>query len=111
MSDIATLTSKSQITVPRAVREALGLVPGDQIRFVPAWQGFRLVVVKGGIESMCGVMPSLDGKPVSIEQMNRDIAKMGTRRERRGSAVPREQQPSTVPGEPRHPAVPRGRRR
>jgi antitoxin PrlF len=101
MSDIATLTSKSQITVPRAVREALGLVPGDQIRFVPAWQGFRLVVIKGGIESMCGAMPSPDGKPVSIEQMNRDIAKMGTRREKRGSSVPREQRRSSIPRERR----------
>jgi AbrB family looped-hinge helix DNA binding protein len=82
MSDLATLTSKSQITVPKAVREALGLLPGDQIRFVPAWRGYRLVVIKGGIESMCGAVANPGQRPVSVEEMNRDIAKMGTRRER-----------------------------
>ncbi|MEP6781404.1 MAG: type II toxin-antitoxin system PrlF family antitoxin, partial [Gemmatimonadaceae bacterium] len=30
----STLTSKSQITVPKAVRETLALHPGDRIRFV-----------------------------------------------------------------------------
>jgi antitoxin PrlF len=83
MSDLATLTSKSQITVPKAVREALGLVPGDVIRFVPAWQGYRLVVIKGGIESMCGAIPSPSGQAVPIDSMNREIAAMGSRRERR----------------------------
>ena len=30
----STLTSKSQITVPKAVRESLRLGPGDRLRFV-----------------------------------------------------------------------------
>ena len=29
----ATLTSKGQVTIPKAVREALGLEEGDQVRF------------------------------------------------------------------------------
>ena len=79
----ATLTSKSQITVPKAVREALGVVPGDKIQFVPAWQGFRLVVIKGDITAMCGILKSPRKKAVSIAEMNKAISEMGSRRERR----------------------------
>lgn len=77
----ATLTSKSQITVPKAVREALGIVPGDKIRFVPAWQGYRLVVIKGDITSLRGVLKGRRKKPLTIEEMNATIAQMGSRRE------------------------------
>lgn len=31
---MATVTSKGQITLPKEVREALGLVPGSQVEFV-----------------------------------------------------------------------------
>jgi AbrB family looped-hinge helix DNA binding protein len=38
----ARLTTQGQITVPKAVREALGARPGDEIEFVP--RGDELVV-------------------------------------------------------------------
>jgi AbrB family looped-hinge helix DNA binding protein len=38
----ARLTSQGQITVPKAVRDALGARPGDEIEFVP--RGDELVV-------------------------------------------------------------------
>jgi AbrB family looped-hinge helix DNA binding protein len=74
----ATLTSKSQITVPKAVREALGLVPGDRIQFVPAWQGYRLVVVRGDITAVRGILKGRRRKPLSIAAMNAAIAQMGS---------------------------------
>ena len=77
----ATLTSKSQITVPKAVREALGVEPGDKIRFVPAWQGFRLVVIKGDITAMHGILKGRRKKPLSITEMNAAISEMGSRPE------------------------------
>lgn len=77
----ATLTSKSQITVPKAVREALGVGPGDRIQFVPSWSGFRLVVIKGDITSLRGVLKGRRKKPLSIAGMNRAIAQMGSRSE------------------------------
>ncbi len=35
----ATVTSKGQITVPNALRQALGVSPGDRLRFVQASDG------------------------------------------------------------------------
>lgn len=84
----ATLTSKSQITVPKAVREALGVVPGDKVRFVPGWQGFRLVVIKGDITAMRGVLKGRRGKPLSIGEMNQAISEMGSRTESSSADAP-----------------------
>lgn len=36
------LTSKGQITIPKDVRERLGLKPGDEIDFVEDQSGFRV---------------------------------------------------------------------
>jgi AbrB family looped-hinge helix DNA binding protein len=33
-SGVATLTSKGQLTIPKAIREAMGLQEGDRVRFV-----------------------------------------------------------------------------
>jgi AbrB family looped-hinge helix DNA binding protein len=35
----ATVTSKGQITVPNALRQKLGIAPGDRLRFVEARDG------------------------------------------------------------------------
>ncbi len=77
----ATLTSKCQITLPKAVRKALGVVPGDKIQFVPAWHGYRLVVVKGDVTQLRGMFRGRRKTALSIEDMNRSIAEMGSRRE------------------------------
>jgi AbrB family looped-hinge helix DNA binding protein len=39
---LAKLTSKGQITIPKAVRQQLGLRTGDQIEFVRDNGGFRI---------------------------------------------------------------------
>jgi AbrB family looped-hinge helix DNA binding protein len=36
------MTSKGQVTIPKAVRERLGLRPGDEIEFVEDRRGFRV---------------------------------------------------------------------
>ncbi len=73
----ATLTSKSQLTLPKTVREALGVSPGDKIRFVPARNGFRLVVIKNDLNSMCGFFKGRRKHPLSIAAMNKAISEMG----------------------------------
>lgn len=39
----ATLSSKFQISVPKEVREALGLVPGQKLAFINTGTGMRLI--------------------------------------------------------------------
>lgn len=39
----ATLSSKFQISVPKDVRDALGLVPGQKLAFINTGTGMRLV--------------------------------------------------------------------
>jgi antitoxin PrlF len=36
------VTSKGQVTIPKSVRDALGLRPGDEIEFVKDTLGFRV---------------------------------------------------------------------
>lgn len=38
----ATLTSKGQLTVPKVVRDALGLAAGDRVQFIEHESGFKL---------------------------------------------------------------------
>ena len=77
----ATLTSKSQLTLPKAVREALGVGPGDRISFVPAHNGYRIVALKGDIRSMRGILKGRRATPLSVDEMNAAIAEMGSTRE------------------------------
>jgi antitoxin PrlF len=78
----ATISSKSQITVPKQVREAMGVGAGDKIRFVPARGGFRLVSVRSDLRSLRGFLKGRRAAPLGIEEMNKTIAQMGTRGER-----------------------------
>jgi antitoxin PrlF len=72
----ATLTSKGQITLPKSVRERLGVEAGDRIEFIESEQGFLIVPATRDIRSLKGIVPK-PKKPVSIEEMNQSIAKMG----------------------------------
>lgn len=40
---MAKVTSKLQITLPKAIARRYGIVPGDEIEFVPAGDGIRIV--------------------------------------------------------------------
>lgn len=76
--ETATITSKSQITLPKAVRETLGASAGDRIHFVPARHGYRLVVIKTELKHLAGLLKGRRRGPLSIDAMNNCIAKMGT---------------------------------
>ncbi|HMF67773.1 MAG TPA: AbrB/MazE/SpoVT family DNA-binding domain-containing protein [Phyllobacterium sp.] len=73
----ATLTSKGQITIPSAVRNALGLDTGDRINFIQTADGaFTIVAATLPVTALKGLL----GKPakaVSIEDMNETIAAKG----------------------------------
>ncbi|PTM50849.1 AbrB/MazE/SpoVT family DNA-binding domain-containing protein [Phreatobacter oligotrophus] len=42
-----TVTQKGQVTIPKRVRDALGIVPGSKVEFTPASDG-RIVLTKAG---------------------------------------------------------------
>lgn len=73
----AVLTSKGQITIPLPVRSKLGVEAGDRIEFVELGNGqFGIVAATENISTLKGIV----GKPkvpVTIEDMNRVIAKRG----------------------------------
>jgi antitoxin PrlF len=72
----ATLTSKGQITLPKSVRERLGVEAGDRIEFIESDQGFLILPATRDIRTLKGIVPK-PNNPVSIEDMNRAISKMG----------------------------------
>ena len=71
---IATLTSKGQITLPMAVRTALGLGVGNQVDFVRQGASFVLMPVRSDVAALKGRFAGRVKKPVSIEAMDQAIA-------------------------------------
>ena len=73
----ATLTTKGQITIPADVRNALKVDAGDRVEFVQiAPDRFEFVAANRSVTELKGMF----GKPsksVSIDDMNKAIAKRG----------------------------------
>jgi antitoxin PrlF len=70
----ATLTSKWQITIPAAVREALHVGVGDRIEFVQTADGrFEVVAATREISELKGMVKT--NKVVSLEDMELAIKK------------------------------------
>ncbi len=66
----ARLTSRGRVTIPKSVRERLGLSTGDRVEFVPADDGgFTIVPVTVDIAELKGVLPK-PKRPVTLEEMD-----------------------------------------
>jgi antitoxin PrlF len=73
----ATLTSKGQITIRAAVREALGVDAGDRVEFVEVAPGrYEFIAATRPVTALKGMFGKRR-KPVSIEAMNAAIARRG----------------------------------
>lgn len=60
---MATMTSKGQMTVPRAIRERLRIGPGDRLHFMVNDQGGVVVrPAKGDISSLRGLVAASRSK-------------------------------------------------
>ena len=72
----ATLTSKGQITVPQAVRRALGLHAGTKVDFVPLADGFKVVALHKAeaSSSLKGRFAGRVARAVSVAAMDEAIA-------------------------------------
>ena len=69
----ATVTSKGQITIPKPVRDGLGVESGDRVEFVELERGvYSVVAATRDVRALKGMIPK-PAKPVSVEDMNRAI--------------------------------------
>ena len=66
------VTSKGQTTLPRPVREALSVRPGDRVRYIINGADVRIVPVRP-LARLFGVLRR-DGPAVTLDEMERAIA-------------------------------------
>ncbi|NJD30892.1 MAG: AbrB/MazE/SpoVT family DNA-binding domain-containing protein [Gammaproteobacteria bacterium] len=66
----STLTAKGQITIPREVRQAVGLRAGDRVHYRVLADGTIILRVKNRRVRDLAVKPK-GARHVSVEQMNR----------------------------------------
>lgn len=73
----ATLTSKGQITIPKVVRDLLGLQTGDQVDFLLE-DGSRVVLRAANRDArgLKGLLRRPGRGPVSIRQMDQAIRRL-----------------------------------
>ena len=71
---IAKLTNKGQITIPKTVRQSLGLHPGDKLEFIINKNDevlFKPIVKK--VDDVFGKLHKPDRKSVSVKAMDAAI--------------------------------------
>jgi AbrB family looped-hinge helix DNA binding protein len=77
----ATLSSKGQATIPKAVRDRLQIKSGDRFKFFFHPDGV-IILPKISTARLKGMIPK-PAQPVSLEEMDRAIAEGATERFRR----------------------------
>ena len=71
----ATVTSKGQLTLPKEVRTALGVGPGDRVDFVRMEDGnFAVLAATQSVKSLKGIIPK-PKRTVSLAEMDDAIAR------------------------------------
>ena len=75
------LTSKGQMTVPKAIREHLHLRPGDKVRFFVHPDGTVVLLPKLPITALKGILKT--SQHATISEMNEAIATGATERHHR----------------------------
>ena len=71
----AKLTAKGQITLPREIRDLLGVVPGDQVDFVIEQGGVvRLVSLRRSVRGLAGILAVPGREAPSLEEIDDSIA-------------------------------------
>jgi AbrB family looped-hinge helix DNA binding protein len=68
----ATLTSKGQTTIPKEIRDSLGLKPGDRMTFTLMPDGTVVMRVKAkSVIKLAGFLHKKRRKPLPIERLSR----------------------------------------
>jgi antitoxin PrlF len=74
LTDKFVLTKKSQITLPKQVREFLGVKPGEQITFVIEDNSVKIMPVKSKLEENFGKVKPIQ-KPEDFKQIREFVEK------------------------------------
>ena len=72
------ITARGQTTLPKAVREAMGLKPGDKVRYFLLDGHVQIRKVRP-LSELSGIL-KYDGPPVTLEEMEEAIIAGATRR-------------------------------
>lgn len=76
----AIVTSKGQITIPKPVRDGLGVETGDRVEFVELEAGvYTVVAATRDIRELKGSIAK-PARPVSVEDMKRAVRQHAARR-------------------------------
>ncbi len=68
----ATITSKSQVTIPAEVRKDLHVGPGDRIEFVKVADGhYEIIAATRNVSEIKGMIKT--NRTISIDEMNQAI--------------------------------------
>jgi len=68
----ATLTSKGQTTIPKEIRDSLGMKSGDRMTFTLMPDGTVVMRVKSrSLAELAGSLHKKGRKPVPVEQLSR----------------------------------------
>jgi antitoxin PrlF len=68
------ITVKGQATIPKAIREHLGLKPGDRVKFFLHPDGSVVLLPKLSAAALRGIVKSRRGRPVTLEEMTKATA-------------------------------------
>jgi AbrB family looped-hinge helix DNA binding protein len=80
----ATVTSKGQVTLPKEIRDALGIHPGDQIDFREEPDGRVFVSLKKrSLRSISGMLKPPEGVHATLDDFDRAIEAGWTRKGRK----------------------------
>lgn len=72
MSTDATLTSKGQTTIPKIIRDSLGMKTGDRMSFTMMPDGVVIMRVKNKrVADLAGLLYKKGRKPVPVGQLSR----------------------------------------
>lgn len=75
----STITAKGQTTLPKPVRSALGLRPGDKLRYLLRDDGEVRIVAARPVSELAGILHRADRAPVSLDDMEAAIAEGASR--------------------------------
>ena len=65
------VTSKLQVTIPKAIAEQYGIKPGDEIEFRPAGQSIRIITPRGRTAGRLSLEERLRLFDASIERQRK----------------------------------------